>query len=49
MGTTIWITIGIMMGITMRIEGDWDCLDDAFSPAWEGINQIEQDIEEDTL
>jgi len=33
----------------MRIEGDWDCLDDAFSPAWEGIDQIEQDIEEDTL
>ena len=33
----------------MRVEGDWDCLDDAFSPAWKGIDQVDQDIEEGTL
>jgi len=33
----------------MQLEGDWDSLDDAFTPVWEGIDQVEQDIEQDTL
>lgn len=33
----------------IRVQGDWYCLDDAFGPLRDGIDQIEQEIEDDTL
>jgi hypothetical protein len=33
----------------VRIQQDWDCLDDAFGPLYRGLEQMEQDLDESTL
>ena len=32
-----------------QLDGDWDYYSDAYDPAWEGLDRIDQDIEEGTL